>query len=267
VDQQGQYITGSLEYETIWAMGGMTDIDDLDTIAKLDFLADDIGLDTMNTGVAIGVAMDAGYKEFGDSRAAIDMMAEIAEGSDFGRILGNGPEAVGKHFNHHRVPVVKGQSIAAYDPRGMQGNGVTYATSPMGADHTAGNLVGSYLTGVLNPLEVDGQVEASRNAQIFMAYLDCTGLCLFAAGAMANPEGAQALVKMINIKCGTQLGTDEAVGMGVRTLKAEREFNFKAGLSKEDDRLAKFFYEEPLPPHNKVFLMSDEDLDSVHDYI
>jgi aldehyde:ferredoxin oxidoreductase len=133
VDQQGQYITGSLEYETIWAMGGMTDIDDLDTIAKLDFLADDIGLDTMNTGVAIGVAMDAGYKEFGDSRAAIDMMAEIAEGSDFGRILGNGPEAVGKHFNHHRVPVVKGQSIAAYDPRGMQGNGVTYATSPMGS--------------------------------------------------------------------------------------------------------------------------------------
>ncbi len=267
VDKQGQYITGSLEYETIWAMGGMTDIDDLDTIAKLDFLADDIGLDTMNTGVAMGVAMDAGYKEFGDGKAAIEMMEEIAQGTELGKILGNGPAAVGKHFNHHRVPVVKGQSIAAYDPRGMQGNGVTYATSPMGADHTAGNLIGSYLTGALNPLEVDGQVEASRNAQIFMAYFDCTGLCLFAAGAMANPEVAQALVKMINIRCGTQLRTDEAVGMGVRTLKAERDFNVKAGLSKEDDRLAKFFYEEPLPPHNKVFLISDEDLDSVHDAI
>ncbi|MBW1864862.1 MAG: aldehyde ferredoxin oxidoreductase [Deltaproteobacteria bacterium] len=267
VDKQGQYITGSLEYETIWAMGGMTDIDDLDTIAKLDFLADDIGLDTMNTGVAMSVAMDAGYKEFGDGKAAIEMMEEIAQGTELGKILGNGPAAVGKHFNHHRVPVVKGQSIAAYDPRGMQGNGVTYATSPMGADHTAGNLIGSYLTGALNPLEVDGQVEASRNSQIFMAYFDCTGLCLFAAGAMANPEVAQALVKMINIRCGTQLGTDEAVGMGVRTLKAEREFNVKAGLSREDDRLAKFFYEEPLPPHNKVFLMSDEDLDSVHDTI
>lgn len=267
VDQQGHYVTGSLEYETIWAMGGMTDIDDLDTIARLDFLADDIGLDTMNTGVAMGVAMDAGYREFGDSRAAIEMMEEIAQGTEMGKILGNGPQAVGKHFNHHRVPVAKGQSIAAYDPRGMQGNGVTYATSPMGADHTAGNLIGSYLTGGLNPLEIDGQVEASRNAQIFMAYLDCTGLCLFTAGAMASQEGAQALVDMINIKCGTQLETGEAVGMGAQVLTAEREFNFRAGLTREDDRLAKFFYEEPLPPHNKVFLMSDEDLDSVHDDI
>ncbi len=265
VDQEGQYITGSLEYETIWAMGGMTDIDDLDTIARLDFLADDIGLDTMNTGVAMAVAMDAGYREFGDGRAAIEMMEEIARGTEIGKILGNGPASVGKHFNHHRVPVVKGQSIAAYDPRGMQGNGVTYATSPMGADHTAGNLIGSYLTGVLNPLEIDGQVAASRNAQIFMAYLDCTGLCLFTAGAMASQEGAQALVDMINIKCGTQLGTGEAVGMGAQVLKAERDFNFKAGLTRKDDRLARFFYEEPLPPHNKVFLMSDDDLDSVHD--
>ena len=264
VDQEGQYITGSLEYETIWAMGGMTDIADLDTIARLDYMADDIGLDTMNTGVAMGVAMDAGYKNFGDGQAAVEMMEEIARGSEIGKILGNGPLAVGKHFNHHRVPVVKGQSIAAYDPRGMQGNGVTYATSPMGADHTAGNLIGSYLTGQLDPLETDGQVEASRNAQIFMAYLDCTGLCLFAAGAMASPEGAQLLVNMINIKCGTQLGTDEALGMGARTLKAELEFNANAGLSKEDDRLAQFFYEEPLPPHNKVFLVSDEALDSVH---
>ena len=189
VDQEGQYITGSLEYETIWAMGGMTDIDDLDTIARLDFLADDIGLDTMNTGVAMGVAMDAGYKEFGDGRAAIEMMEEIARGTQIGKILGNGPEAVGKHFSHHRVPVVKGQSIAAYDPRGMQGNGVTYATSPMGADHTAGNLIGSYLTGQLNPLRLMVRWRLARNAQIFMAYLDCTGLCLFAAGAMADPGG------------------------------------------------------------------------------
>ena len=99
-----------------------------------------------------------------------------------------------------------------------------------------------------------------------MAYLDCTGLCLFAAGAMASPEGAQALVNMINIKCGTRFGTEDVVGMGVRTSKTEREFNAKAGLSGKDDRLARFFYEEPLPPHNKVFLISDEDLDSVHNY-
>jgi aldehyde:ferredoxin oxidoreductase len=77
----------------------------------------------------------------------------------------------------------KGQSIAAYDPRAMQGNAVTYATSPMGADHTAGNVVGEYLTQALDPLKSDGQVEASRNMQIAMAAVDCTGMCLLASFA------------------------------------------------------------------------------------
>jgi aldehyde:ferredoxin oxidoreductase len=143
VDKAGKYVTGSLEYETIWALGGMTGIDDLDTIARLDHLCDDIGVDTMSTGVAVAVAMDAGHAKFGDRGAAIRLVEEIAQGTSFGRILGNGPAAVGKHFNHSRVPVVKGQSIAAYDPRAMLGNGITFATSPMGADHTAGNFGGS----------------------------------------------------------------------------------------------------------------------------
>jgi aldehyde:ferredoxin oxidoreductase len=266
VDKNGKYTTASLEYETIWSMGGMTGIDDLDTIAKLDYLCDDIGLDTINTGVAIGVAMDAGHKEFGDGQAAIEMMEEIAKGSEFGKILGNGPEAVGKHFNHHRIPVAKHQSIAAYDPRGMQGNGVTYATSPMGADHTAGNLVGAYLGGALNPTEAEGQVDASRESQIAMASLDCTGLCLLAGTVLSDSAANEALLKMINAKFGTQLGADDAGAMGVRVLKAELEFNRKAGFTKEDDRLAKFFYEEPLPPHNKVFLISDEELDKTLDF-
>jgi aldehyde:ferredoxin oxidoreductase len=153
VDKNGKYVTSSLEYETIWSMGGMTGINDLDTIARLDNLCDDIGLDTMSAGVAVAVAMDAGYKEFGDGQAAIEMIEEVAKGSEIGKVIGNGPAAVGKHFNHPRVPVVKGQSIAAYDPRAMQGNAVTYATSPMGADHTAGNVVGEYLTQALDPLK------------------------------------------------------------------------------------------------------------------
>ena len=105
VDKQGNYVTSSLEYETIWAMGGMAAIADLDTIARLDFLCDDIGVDTMSTGVAVAVAMDARYKEFGDGAAAIEMVEEIAKGTEFGRILGNGPAAIGRHFNHSRVPV------------------------------------------------------------------------------------------------------------------------------------------------------------------
>jgi aldehyde:ferredoxin oxidoreductase len=266
VDQSGKYMTASLEYETIWSMGGMTGIDDLDVIARLDFLADDIGLDTINTGVAIAVAMDTGYKKFGDGPAAIEMMEEIARGSEIGKVLGNGPQAVGNHFNHHRIPVVKGQSIAAYDPRAMQGNGVTYATCPMGADHTAGNLVGAYLGKALDPLGAEGQVEASRDSQISMAALDCTGLCLLAGGVLADPEVRDALLNMINAKCGTQLGAQDYQDMGIRILKAELEFNRKAGFTKKDDRLAKFFYEEPLPPHNKVFVVSDDDLDSIFDF-
>jgi aldehyde:ferredoxin oxidoreductase len=266
VDREGKFVTSSLEYETIWSMGGMTGITDLDTIAHLDFLCDDIGLDTMNTGVAVAVAMDAGHKNFGDSQAAIALVEEIGQGTDMGRILGNGPVAVGKYFNHSRIPVVKNQSIAAYDPRGMQGNGVTYATSPMGADHTAGNLVGLYMGKRLDPLKPVGQVEASRNSQIRMAFLDCTGLCLMANSVLASDEGVETFFKAINAKLGSQLGSEDLSKIGIRVLQAERDFNRRAGLTAEDDRLPEFFYKEPLPPHNAVFLVTNEELDSTFDF-
>ena len=266
VDKQGQFLTSSLEYETIWANGGMTGIDDLDTIARLDFLCDDIGLDTMSTGVAMGIAMDAGYKKFGDGPAAIQMIEEIAQCSEFGKILGNGPVAVGQHFNHPRVPVIKGQSVAAYDPRALQGNAVTYATSPMGGDHTAGLVLGEYLGGILDPLKAEGQVEASRNNQIAMAAVDCTGLCLLASFAIATPEGGQAFIRAMNAKFGTQLGPEAIGQLGIRVLKAEREFNQKAGFTNQDDRLPQFYYKEPLPPHNTVVVISDEDMDSTFNF-
>jgi aldehyde:ferredoxin oxidoreductase len=266
MDQQGKYVTSSLEYETIWAFGGMTGIKDLDTIARLDFLCDDIGLDTMNTGVAVAVAMDAGYKKFEDSQAAIEMLEEIGRGTEMGKVLGDGPAAVGRHFNHSRIPVVKNQSIAAYDPRAMQGNGVTYATSPMGADHTAGNVIGQYMAGKLNPLKPEGQVKASRDSQIAMAAMDSIGLCIMAAVALASPEAGAALVKTLSAKSGTVLGPDALPQLGVRTLKAEREFNRKAGFTNKDDRLPEFFYKEALPPHNAVFAVTDADLDTTFSF-
>jgi aldehyde:ferredoxin oxidoreductase len=263
VDEQGKYVTSSLEYETIWALGGMTGVVDLDAIARLDFLCDDIGVDTMNTGVAVAVAMDAGHRKFGDAQAVIEMVEEIASGTELGKIIGNGPAAVGKYFNNPRVPVVKGQSVAAYDPRSMQGNGVTYATSPMGADHTAGNLVGEYLTGKLDPLKTEGQVEASRNLQVGTAAIDCTGMCFMAAVALVEGEGAEAFLKAMNARYGTRLKTEDIPTLGIRVLRAEREFNRKAGLTEKDDRLPRFYYEEPLPPHNLTFLIGDQELDSV----
>lgn len=266
VDQQGKYMTASMEYETIWSMGGMTGIVDLDIIAKLDFLCDDIGLDTISTGVGLAVAMDAGKVNFGDGEAALRMVEDVAKGTEFGKILGNGPAAVGQHLNHHRVPVVKGQSIAAYDPRGMQGNGVTYATCPMGADHTAGNMIGTYLSGALDPLKPDGQVAASRNAQISAASLDTLGVCLLVGGALRTPDGGRALLQALKAKLGMNLEPEAIPAFGMKALQAEREFNRKAGFTSQDDRLPEFFYKEPLPPHNKVFLVSDGDLDSLFSF-
>jgi aldehyde:ferredoxin oxidoreductase len=259
-----------VDYETIWACGGMTGITDLDVIARMDFLCDDIGLDTMNTGVAIAVAMDAGYKPFGDQHAAVELLEEVAKGTELGKIIGNGPVAVGKHFNHSRVPVAKNQSIAAYDPRGIQGMAVTYATSPMGADHTAGWVVGQNLAafgGKLDPLSPQGQVEASRAAQIATAAFDATGLCQFAATAANDiPDAGKALLTLLSAKLGTALTPEDVAALGTRIIKAEREFNRKAGLTNQDDRLARFFYEEPLPPHNKPVLVSDEEMDRTFDF-
>ena len=269
VDPEGKYVTSSLEYETIWSMGGMIGNGDLDSIARLDFLCDDIGLDTISTGVAIAVAMDAGFKNFGDGQAAIKMVEDVALGTEFGLILGNGPAAVGKHFNHDRVPVVKGQSIAAYDPRAIQGMAVTYATSPMGGDHTAGWVVGENLEefgGTLDRFSAEGQVEASRNSQIHMAAVDSVGICDFAQTGLATPEGKENVYKMVAAKMGKSFGQDDWHALGLRVLKAEREFNRKAGFTNEDDRLPKMFYEEPLPPHNKAVVISDEEMDKTFDF-
>jgi aldehyde:ferredoxin oxidoreductase len=269
VDSEGKYVTSSLEYETIWSMGGMIGNGDLDAIAKLDFLCDDIGLDTISTGVAIAVAMDAGFKDFGDGRAAIKMVEEVAQGTEFGMILGNGPAAVGKHFNHDRVPVVKGQSIAAYDPRAIQGMAVTYATSPMGGDHTAGWVVDQNLEdfgGTLDRFSAEGQVEASRDTQIHMAAVDTVGICDFAQTGLASPAGIENVYKMVAAKMGKSFGQNDWNALGLRVLKAEREFNRRAGFTNEDDRLPKMFYEEPLPPHNKVVIISDEEMDKTFDF-
>ena len=269
VDPEGRYVTSSLEYETIWSMGGMIGNDDLDSIARLDFLCDDIGLDTINTGVAIAVAMDAGYRPFGDAAAAIEMVEEASLGTAFGRIIGNGPDAVGRHFGHDRVPTVKGQSMAAYDPRAIQGMAVTYATTPMGADHTAGWVVDQNLEafgGTIDALGAEGQVEASRNTQIHMAAVDTVGICDFAQSGLASPEGIANVYKMVAAKSGRQFGEADWTELGRRVLKAERDFNRKAGFTNKDDRLPEMFYKEALPPHNVVVKVSDAQMDTTFDF-
>ncbi|MGB5985113.1 MAG: aldehyde ferredoxin oxidoreductase C-terminal domain-containing protein, partial [Desulfobacterales bacterium] len=267
VDEAGEYVTSSLEYETIWSVGGMIGNDDLDTIAKMDFLCDDIGLDTISTGVAIAVAMDAGYASFGDAKAAMAMIEAVAQGTEMGKLIGNGPAAVGKHFNHDRVPVIKGQSMAAYDPRAVQGMAVTYATSPMGGDHTAGWVVADNLAefgGTLDRFSAEGQVENSRNSQINMAAVDTVGICDFAQTGFN--AGLANVCRMIAAKSGLPFSEADWTALGTRVLKAELDFNRRAGFTQQDDRLPRMFYEEPLPPHNKVVIISDVEMDQTFDF-
>ena len=269
VDPEGRYVTSSLEYETIWSMGAMIGNSDLDAIARLDFLCDDIGLDTISTGVAVAVAMDAGHKPFGDAAAAIRMVEEVAAGSEFGKLIGNGPAAVGKYFNHHRVPVMKNQSMAAYDPRAIQGMAVTYATSPMGGDHTAGWVVDQNLEafgGTLDRFSAEGQVDASRKTQIHMAAVDSVGICDFAQTGLATPEGIATVYRMVAAKSGKPFDEKAWRELGLRVLRAERDFNRRAGFTPADDRLPRMFYEEPLPPHNTVVVVDDEAMEKTFDF-
>ncbi len=270
LDKDGNYLTKQVEYETVWAHGGNCCIDDLDVIAQLDRLDDDFGLDTIEMGATIAVAMEAGLAKFGDGQAAINLVKEVGKGSHLGRLLGSGAAITGKVLGVERVPVVKGQAMPAYDPRGVQGIGVTYATSTQGADHTAGYAVATNILGVggsVAPLKPEGQIELSRNLQIATAAIDSTGMCLFIAFAIMDQEDTfQALLDLINAFSGQSLTGDDVNALGMQVLKAERDFNTRAGFTKQDDRLPDYFKKEKLPPHDITFLVTDEDLDQVHNY-
>jgi aldehyde:ferredoxin oxidoreductase len=269
-DKDGNYVTKQPEYETVWAHGGNCGIDDLDAIAQIDRLDDDYGLDTIEMGATIAVAMEAGIAEFGDAEAAINLVKEVGKGTHLGRILGNGAAVTGKVLGVERVPAVKGQAMPAYDPRGIQGIGVTYATSTMGADHTAGYAVASNVAGVggkTDALSPVGQAELSRNLQIATAAIDATGMCLFIAFPLLDqPETFQALIDVINGFSGASLTADDVTELGKSILKNERDFNAAAGFTNKDDRLPDYFKKEKLPPHDITFQVSDEDLDQVHNY-
>jgi aldehyde:ferredoxin oxidoreductase len=270
VDKDGHYVTKQVEYETVWALGGNCCIDDLDVIAQLDRLCDDIGVDTIEMGATIGVAMEAGLAQFGDGQASINLLKEVGKGSPLGRILGNGAAVTGKVLGVERVPVVKGQALPAYDPRGIMGIGVTYATSPQGADHTAGYAVATNVMkvgGYVDPLKPEGQVELSRNLQIATAAIDSTGMCLFIAFAvMDQPETFQALIDLLNSFYGLNLTGDDVTALGKQVLKTERDFNFRAGFTAQQDRLPDFFKKEALAPHNLTFTVKDEDLDTLFNW-
>ncbi len=234
-DASGNKLTSGFEYESIWAMGADCCVDDLDRIAEADRIMDDIGLDTIETSVAMGVAMEAGVLPFGDGAGICRILTdEVAKGTGLGRIIGNGAGSVGRAYGVTRVPVVKNQAIPAYDPRSIKGMGITYATSTQGADHTMGYTVATNILNVggkVDPLTKDGQVELSRNLQIATAAIDSTGMCLFIAFAALDDEKClPALIDLINARFGLSLTGDDVVNLGKYILKTERAFNTAAGF-------------------------------------
>jgi aldehyde:ferredoxin oxidoreductase len=263
----GKKITSGFEYESIWALGADCCVDDLDRIAQADQLMDDIGIDTIETAVAIGVAMEAGVLPFGDGEGICRILKEeVGKGTPLGRIIGNGAGSVGRAYGVTRVPVVKNQAIPAYDPRAIKGMGITYATSTQGADHTMGYTIATNILNVggkVDPLTKDGQVELSRNLQIATAAIDSTGMCLFIAfAALDNKECLPALIDLINARFDLSLGGDDVINLGKYILKTEKAFNTAAGFTAVDDRLPEFFYNEKLPPHNVVFDFTGEEIDT-----
>jgi aldehyde:ferredoxin oxidoreductase len=266
--KDGTEHTSCVEYESDWALGADCGIDDLDDIAELVQLCNDYGLDTIETGTTLGVAMAAGVIKFGDGKGAIKLVHEMGKGTPQGRILGAGTATTGRVYGVTHVPTVKGQSMPAYEPRAVKGIGITYATSTMGADHTAGYTICPEILGVAgksDPLSPEGKAALSRAFQATTAFIDSSGHCLFIAFAILDiASGFEGMMEECNGVFGTHWKSEDAAKLGGEILKLERAFNEAAGIGKEADRIPEFMKVEPLPPHNQVFDVPDAALDSVY---
>jgi len=212
------------------------------------------------------VAMDGGLAEFGDGKRALEIVDEIGKGTPLGRIIGSGAVTTGKAFGVSRVPAVKGQNMPAYEPRAIKGIGMTYAVGTMGADHTSGYTIATEVLGVAgkaDPLNRN-KAEMARNFQYATAFIDSSGHCLFIAFAILDiPSGFEGMIEECNGILGTSWTAEDVSRIGKEVIDMEREFNRAAGFTKADDRLPEFMTYEPLPPHNAVWDIKDEELDSI----
>ena len=264
----GSEMVSCQEYESIWSLGANCGIDSLDVTGELIKLCNAYGLDTIEAGTTLAVAMEGGLAEFGDGEAAIKLMKEMGQGTPVGRILGAGTATAARVLGVTRAPVVKGQSMPAYEPRAVKGIGITYATSTMGADHTSGYTIAPEILGVSgksDPLSPEGKAELSRNFQAATAWIDSSGHCLFIAFAILDiASGFEGAVEECNGVLGTEWTMDDVGRIGTEILKKERAFNEAAGFTKAHDRIPEFMHIEKLPPHNVVYDVPDEALDAVY---
>lgn len=252
-DNEGKKLVSPLEYETISLLGSNLEIDDLDIIARINYLCNDYGLDTIEIGCALGVAMEAGIVQFGDKVGAVKLVEEIINDTYLGKIIASGCVVAGKVLGVRRVPAVKGQGMPAYEPRAIKGTAVTYITSPMGADHTAGNIARANVKHHLK----DQQVSLSRSAQVGMSIIDSLGFCMMIGPILKERT---ILCELINAYHGWNITNTELETIGRTNLKVEQEFNKRAGFTRADDRLPEHFYDELNPASESVFDITEQDL-------
>ncbi len=258
-DASGKEVVSPVEYETLGLLGTNCGISDPDDLAQLNFIANDLGVDTIETGATLAVLMEAGLGAFGDVRFMADCLAEIRRGTETGRLWAQGTARVGEHYEVRRVPVIKKQAISAYDPRVVEATGITMMATAQGADHTAGNLPR------LKTREMDAAaiVEQSLAHQARVAANDSLGLCIFGM-SVTNPN-TEFIANAINAAHGTSLTKDFFEALGRETLRLEYEFNRQAGFTERDDDLPEFFYTEPLPPTNHVARFRAADVHGMYD--
>lgn len=264
-DKEGNPIVSGLEYETLALMGANCMIDDLDIIAHMNAVCNDLGLDTMEVGGAVAVAMEGGLLEWGDGEAALALVREIGQGTENGKMIGNGCHFTGEKLGVSRIPTVKRQCLSGYDPRLLKGTGVTYATSTMGADHTCGNALPSPANPAYNPSASSGQAPVSQFLQHYFAAVDSLGMCLFAMlPPLDMPELQGSLSECVAAVLGKSPEEGYLLQLGAEVTKMEKQFNEQAGFDKSHDRLPAFFTNEELSPSGQLFDITEEELDTVH---
>jgi aldehyde:ferredoxin oxidoreductase len=259
VDASGKEVVSPVEYETLGLLGTNCGLSDPDDLAQMNFLANDLGVDTIELGATLAVLMEAGLGVFGDVKFMADCIAEIRQGTDLGRLWAQGTARVGEHYKVARVPVIKKQAISAYDPRVVEATGVSMMATAQGADHTTGNLPR------LKTREMDAAaiIAQSLISQTSTAAQDSLGLCIF--GRSVTEAQLQFIVDAINAAQGTSLTTDFFPALGRETLRLEYEFNRQAGFTEKDDELPDFFYREALPPTHHVARFHGADVHGMYE--
>jgi aldehyde:ferredoxin oxidoreductase len=242
--------SGGLEYESAWSLGADTGVDDLEALTFVNFLCNEQGMDPISFGATVAAAMelygmgvitdqDTGgvALRFGSGEALVRMAELTAQGEGFGRDIGLGSKRMCEKYGHPELSMtVKGQEFPAYDPRGIQGMGLTYATSNRGACHLRSYTVASEILGIpekTDPLVTEGKAALVKAFQDATAVVDSSGLCLFTTFAWTLAD----IQPQLDAGCEGDWSLDRLLEVGERIWNLEREFNMAAGLTGKDDSL------------------------------